>query len=61
MANFLLELDDSANFGSVAPTLEVWLDGVMVSSDVINAQTGSGIRSLSYDLKTSRTSLFWTL
>ena len=50
MGNFLLELDVSASFGSVAPTLEVWLDGVMISAETINAETGSGIRSLSYNL-----------
>lgn len=50
MGDFLLEMDVSATWGSDIPTLEVLLDGVVVSSELINQETGSGVRSLSYNL-----------
>ena len=50
MGNFLLEIEASSTFSAAAPTLEILLNGVVISSELINEQTGSGARSLSYNL-----------
>lgn len=50
MPNFTLTLEVSANYITDIPTLEIVLDGGVVSSDAITAQTGTGTISLSYNL-----------
>lgn len=48
MADFTLDLQVSAGFISSTPTLEILLDGSVVSADLITAQSGLGTQSLSY-------------
>lgn len=53
MAHFHFEIDASATYGITAPTLEILIDGVVVSSSLITQQTGVGLDYLQYELEYS--------
>lgn len=55
MAFFHFEIDASATYSLTAPTLEVLVDGVVVSSAQITEHTGSGLDYLRFELEYSGT------
>lgn len=50
MATFQFEIDASATYSTTAPTLEVLVDGVVVSSALIDEHTGSSLNYLRFEL-----------
>ncbi|QQG36423.1 MAG: type I secretion C-terminal target domain-containing protein [Micavibrio aeruginosavorus] len=55
MAFFHFEIDASATYSLTAPTLEVLVDGIVVSSAQITEHTGSGLDYLRFELEYSGT------
>lgn len=53
MAYFHFEIDASATYSITAPTLEVLVDGIVVSSVQISQHTGSGLDYLRFELEYS--------